>query len=93
MACDNMRIEISEKAVKDLDDMDKATYLNFRKHLAKISKMPPRRHMRHGVPVNVGEVGQCRIAYRVDAENEVMYIIRCFSDHKEYEKWYNSVVY
>lgn len=88
-----MKIEILEKAVKDLDDMDKATYLNFRKHLAKISKMPPRRHMKHGVPVNVEEVGQGRIAFHIDAENEVLFIIRCFSDHKEYEKWYNAAEY
>lgn len=86
-----MKIEISENAFKDLDDMDKATYSTFRKHLIKISEMPPRRHMRHGVPYSVEEVGQGRIAYRIDSESETLYIVRCFSDHKEYEKWYNSI--
>lgn len=86
-----MKIEISEKAITDLEAMDKATYTAFRKHLQKISMMPPRRHLRHGVPYNVEEVGQGRIAYQVDNVSEVLYIIRCFADHKEYEKWYNSI--
>jgi mRNA-degrading endonuclease RelE of RelBE toxin-antitoxin system len=91
MACDNMKAEFSETAVKDLEDVDKATYTAFRKHLQKIAMMPPTRHMRHGLPFNIEEVGQGRIAYQVDDENETLYIIRCFSDHKEYEKWYNSI--
>jgi mRNA-degrading endonuclease RelE of RelBE toxin-antitoxin system len=86
-----MKVELSEKALEDLEGMDKATYSAFRKHLLKIAAMPPRRHMRHGLPYNIEEVGQGRIAYQVDDEDETLYIIRCFSDHKEYEKWYNSM--
>jgi mRNA-degrading endonuclease RelE of RelBE toxin-antitoxin system len=86
-----MKVEISVKAIEDLEAMDKATYVSFRKHLQKIAMTPPRRHMRHGVPYNVEEVGQGRIAYHIGEDDETLYIIRCFSDHKEYEKWYNSM--
>lgn len=86
-----MEVEFSETAIKDLEDMDKATYTAFRKYLQKIAMMPPRRHMRHGLPFNIEEVGQGRIAYQVDDENGTLYIIRCFCDHKEYEKWYSSM--
>ncbi len=85
-----MKVEFSENAVKDLDAMDKATYISFRKHLMKITMLPPRRHLRHGMPYSIEEVGQGRIAYQVDDEDETLYIIRCFAAHKEYEKWYNS---
>jgi mRNA-degrading endonuclease RelE of RelBE toxin-antitoxin system len=86
-----MKVELSGTAWKDLEGMDKAAYIAFRKHLQKIAMMSPRRHMRHGLPYNIEEVGQGRIAYHVDDESETLYIVRCFSDYKEYEKWYNSM--
>jgi mRNA-degrading endonuclease RelE of RelBE toxin-antitoxin system len=43
-----MKVEFSDKAIKDPEEMDKATYISFRKHLQKMAVMPPRRHMRHG---------------------------------------------
>jgi mRNA-degrading endonuclease RelE of RelBE toxin-antitoxin system len=60
-----MKVEFSENAIKDLEEMDKPTYISLRKHLQKIAVMPPRRHMRHGVPYIIEEVGQGRIAYQV----------------------------
>lgn len=82
-----MRVAISEKAEKDLDDMEPALRKFFFKHIEKISQMPPRRHMRFGLPYNVEDVTKAaRLVYYT--ENETLFILRCFSRHKEYEKWY-----
>jgi hypothetical protein len=44
--------------------------------------------MEHGLPYNVDEVGGGRLVY--DYRGEQMYIVRCFDDHKKYEKWFNA---
>lgn len=89
MACDPLSIYLEEAAENDLDWMDSATYEMFMKHLEKIERMPPRRHFKFGLPVHVDNVGQGRIIYQM--EDEALYIIRCFADHKDYEKWYKSL--
>jgi hypothetical protein len=83
-----MEIKFFEPAEKDLDAMDDATYRLFDKHTDKISRMPPSRHLKFGMPFNVEELGQGRIVYNI--KNETLYIIRCFRTHKDYEKWYKS---
>ena len=84
-----MKLEFSEKAEKELDAIDKSLRELFIKHAEKISAMPPRRHMRFGLPFNVEEVTrQARIVYNI--EEETCYILHCFATHKEYERWYNS---
>jgi mRNA-degrading endonuclease RelE of RelBE toxin-antitoxin system len=89
VARDRMEIKFRDQAVDDLDKMDNSTYLFFMKHFEKIAQIPPRRHLKFGIPVHVEDVGQGRIIYQI--ENETLFIIRCFADHKEYEKWYRSV--
>ncbi len=85
-----MEIKFDEDAIRDLDSMDKGVREFFRKHIEKISKMPPRRHLRFGLPGNVEDVTkQARLVYTYRNE-ETLYIIRCFTTHKEYEKWYKS---
>ncbi|MEK6843383.1 MAG: hypothetical protein AABY04_02755, partial [Candidatus Micrarchaeota archaeon] len=70
-------------------EMDSQIRDLFISHAEKISQMPPRRHMRFGLPVNVENVTkQARLIYQM-GEN-VLYIIRCFETHKEYERWYKS---
>jgi mRNA-degrading endonuclease RelE of RelBE toxin-antitoxin system len=83
-----METEFFDEAEDDLDKMDQAHRKLFIKHIEKISNMQPRRHLRFGLPFNVEEVGQGRIAY--DIKNDVLYIVRCFTSHKDYEKWYKS---
>ncbi len=84
-----MRIEFSEKAEKELDELDTNIRKLFIKHAEKIAGMPSRRHMKFGVPFNVEEVTrQARIVYQI--EDEVCYILHCFKNHKEYERWYKS---
>lgn len=84
-----MKTEFSEKAEKELDEMDKRQRELFIKHAEKIAAMPPRRHMRFGLPFNVEEVTrQARIVYNI--ETETCYSLHCFATHKEYERWYKS---
>lgn len=83
------RIDTSELALKDLEQMDNSLKKFFVKHVEKIANMPPRRHMRFGLPWHVEEVTkQARLVYQED-ENTLA-IIRCFATHTEYEKWYKS---
>jgi len=85
------RIDTSELALKDLEQMDNSLKKFFVKHVEKIANMPPRRHMRLGLPWHVEEVTkQARLVYNEDDEN--LRIIRCFATHKEYEKWYKTFI-
>jgi len=84
-----MKTEFSEKAEKELDEMDKSLRKLFIKHGEKITAMPPKRHLRFGLPFNVEEVTrQARMVYNID--EETCYILHCFKNHKEYERWYKS---
>lgn len=85
-----MELVFYEDARIDLKQMDGTLREFFRKHVEKISKMPPRRHLRFGVPYNVEDVTkQARLVYSYK-NDETLLIIRCFTTHKEYEKWYKS---
>lgn len=61
----------------------------FIKHFEKLERMPPRRHLKYGIPYHVEEVGQGRIIY--DIRGEDIIVTRCFATHKEYERWYHSL--
>jgi len=51
--------------------------------------MPPRRHLRFGIPYHVEDVTkQARLVY--DIRKDTLYVVHCFATHKEYEKWYKS---
>jgi len=88
VACDRMEVNIREQAFDDLSEMDNTTYLFFLKRVTKIAQIPPRRHMKFGMPFNIEEIGQGRIVYWI--EEDKLFIIRCFADHKDYQKWYRS---
>jgi hypothetical protein len=83
-----MEIELFPEAEEDMDGMDNPQRKVYIKHFEKISLMPQGRHLKFGLPYNVEEVGQGRIVYQV--KNDTIYIIRCFSTHKDYEKWLRS---
>ncbi len=84
-----MELIFSDDAKKELEELPQNLKPIFLKHLEKIKEMPPRRHMKHGIPCHVENVTkQARIIY--ETKNEVLYILRCFKDHKEYERWYKS---
>lgn len=83
------KVDFDEDALKDLEAMDGSVFDHFNKHFDKMAKKPPRRHLKHGVSFHTEEVGQGRIVY--DMRNDTLYIVRCFTAHKEYEKWYKSL--
>ncbi len=84
-----MEVVYDEKADKDLEAIEKKLRKYFLKHIEKLQKMPPRRHMKFGVPHHVEDVtNQARLVY--NEEGSKLYIIRCFATHKEYERWYLS---
>ncbi len=83
-----MDVIFYEEAREDLKGLERSQLELFFRHIKKISQLPPRRHLKFGMPFNVEEIGQGRIIYQV--KEEKLFIIRCFSDHKDYEKWYRS---
>ena len=83
-----MEVELLEQVKNDLDRMDNSVFIDFMKHLEKIAGTPFQRHLKHGLPFYVEEVGQGRIIYSIDGDT--IYIERCFTRHKDYEKWYRS---
>lgn len=88
-----LHIELDSEAENDLNDMENDTYIQFSKHLDKLRKTlehrKPPAHLKHGLPYHKEEVGQGRIIY--DICSDTIYIVRCFTTHKEYEKWYKSL--
>ncbi|MEW6329679.1 MAG: hypothetical protein AB1468_06240 [Candidatus Micrarchaeota archaeon] len=84
-----MKIYFSEKARDDFSGMDKQTRKIFWAHINKFSSIPPRKHLRFGIPFFVEKVGkQGRVVFSFDKDELI--VIRCFTTHKQYEKWYNS---
>ncbi len=84
-----MNVTFSEKAEKELDTCDQSLRKLFLKHAEKIAAMPPKRHLRFGLPFNIEEVTrQARMVYHF--EGETCWILHCFKTHKEYERWYKS---
>lgn len=82
-----MEVIFSPNAETDLDAFDSSLRKLFLQHAEKLLKMPPRRHLKFGLPHFVEKVTkQARMIY--DIEGEVLSVLRCFSTHKEYEKWF-----
>lgn len=86
-----MKIIFEKRATDDFLSFEKALQEFFGKHIDKLSKMPPRRHLKHGLPFHVENVTkQARLVY--NESGDTLYVIRCFATHKEYERWYQSFV-
>ena len=82
-----MKIEFKPRAEDDFLSLEKKLQGIFENHLKKLLEMSPRRHLCFGMPYYVEDVTQsARIVY--DFEGDVIYVIRCFSNHKDYERWY-----
>jgi len=82
-----VKIEVTDNADEDLGGMDGSQREKFIKHMRKIASMPPARHFRDHY---VEQVGEGRIIYQIDQDNEVIYILRCFARHKDYDRWCDS---
>lgn len=56
------------------------------KKILQLQGENPSRHLKSGLDFFVSEVGQYRIAYKVDEKRKVK-TVHFVGDHKEYEKW------
>jgi hypothetical protein len=84
-----MEADWSDEAKKDMKSFERKLQGFFLSHVDKPCKMPPRRHMKHGLPFFVEDVTkQARFVYVEDGA--FLRIMRCFATHKEYERWYGS---
>ena len=83
-----MKIKISNEADKAIGKMDGSLQEKFDAHIMKISKMRPTRFLKNQ---NIEEIGDGRIIYHIDRETDTLYILRCFPDHKSYDKYRNSL--
>ena len=85
------KIEFKNKADEDFLKIDGNLRKFFSKHLEKVATMPPRRHLKHGLPFFVEEVTkQASLVYELEDETQTLFVVRCFALHKDYEKWYQS---
>ncbi len=85
-----MKIIFKEEARADIKTFERQLQAFIMKHLGKLSRMPPRRHLKHGLPLVENITKQARLVYV--EENDTLYVLRCFATHKEYERWYQSFV-
>jgi len=84
-----MEIVIAECAVREFERFPRDLQILFLSHFEKIQSLPPRRHLKYGIPFHVEKVTrQARIIY--DIRENTLYVLHCFEDHKDYEQWYNS---
>ncbi len=84
-----MELIFLDSAKKELESMPQDLKNVFFKHLEKIQCMPPQRCMKHGIPYHVENVTkQARLIYHL--KEDKTYILHCFKNHKEYERWYKS---
>ena len=84
-----MEIIITDNADDDLGNMESSIRIRFDKHILKIATQRPTRFFKNHNIEQVGDQG--RIIYQVDLKDDVLYILRCFATHKDYEKWCNSI--
>lgn len=72
--------------------LSKDVKIRVLKKIKSISVSPKsQRHLRFGLPFYVSELGQYRITYKIlGKENKIIFYF--VGDHKEYEKWYSSVL-
>jgi len=86
-----MEVIFDEDARRDLKKMDHNERILIYQRVKKILEIGPRRHFEHGIDVykeNVGVDG--RMPFLWDENESKLRIMRCFTDHKAYEKWYKS---
>jgi len=84
-----VNVEFSEEAKEEFKNMEQQLQLFFKTHLEKLKNVPPRRHLKFGLPHHVENVTkQTCLVY--DMYEDRIYVVHCFATHKEYEKWYKS---
>ena len=79
----------SPKWDKYFAELSHVVKIRILKKIKQILINPLKRHLKHGLPFFVEEIGQYRVVYKIDDSEKVVkfYFV---GDHKEYEKWYLS---
>lgn len=85
-----MHARLSEEAREELKRIDRSLQACFIRHMEKLERMPPRRHMKHGLPPVENVTDSARMPYNLEEETDTIWILHCFATHKEYERWYKS---
>lgn len=71
-------------------ELDAANQDRVRKKLTRLERDDIKsRHLKHGLQSFVEEVGQYRIAFRIQEATKTKQVV-FIGDHKEYEKWYKT---
>jgi len=70
--------------------MDKSIQEMIWKKIQKQKNETQTRHLKHGVDFYVVEIGQYRVAIKIN-EKEKTKAIHFAGNHKQYEKWYRSI--
>jgi mRNA-degrading endonuclease RelE of RelBE toxin-antitoxin system len=82
-----MEIIFSDSARREMEDLEQELQSLFIKHLEKMQKASPRKHMKYDIPCHVEKATkQVRIVY--DIKGDLIYVLHLFASHKEYERWY-----
>jgi mRNA-degrading endonuclease RelE of RelBE toxin-antitoxin system len=68
------------------EKLDKSMRERVWRKIQQLKTIPHSRHLKHGLDYFVSEVGQYRIAYKINEEKKTK-ILYFVGDHKDYEKW------
>ncbi len=85
-----MKVELLDEAKNDLHEMDNSVYILFKSHLRTLMNTPYQRHLEHGLDFYIKDIKQKKYKIVYTIEDETVYVLRCFDDHKKYDKWLRS---
>lgn len=84
------KIEFESDVEESYTALDKSMRYQIDKKLSKMERDDlVSRHLRHGLPIFVEEVGQYRIAFKVREDLKQKRIV-FIGDHKAYDRWYTT---
>jgi len=79
---------ISKRAIKELNKIPRELKILFLKHIKKLENHLPGKHLEHSKYFVEKVTDSARIVCEIEQNN--IKIVRCFANHKDYEKWYKS---
>ena len=83
-------IEFTQQAKDNLSKLDKSIQIRILKKILQLEGEDlTSRHLKHGLPFFVEEVGGNRIIFETDERNKTKTIL-FLGDHKQYQKWYSE---
>ncbi|MFH0973239.1 MAG: hypothetical protein V1817_00400 [Candidatus Micrarchaeota archaeon] len=83
-------VGFEDEAKKQFFDLDKTIQYRIEKKVGQLERDDFKsRHLKHGVPVFVEEIGQYRLVFKtIEAKKEKRILF--VGDHKHYKEWYSS---